>query len=346
MKKDLLMKLSKWFPKIWYQESSWMKIFSPFSWVFLNIVKTRRFLYRKGLKSVTRLPVPVIVVGNITVGGVGKTPVVIQLAEWFKQNGLKPGLISRGYGGHAKQYPVIVHSDSDSTVVGDEALLLMRRTQCPMVVAPDRVAAAKLLLEKYDIDIILSDDGLQHYALARDIEIVVVDATRGYGNGLCLPVGPLREPISRMNEVDFVIFNGVNKVLGSEKFRERFYSMTIKPLQFINVLDSKLTQGKEYFQGKSLHAVAAIGNPQRFFRTLRDMGLEFTELEFPDHYHFMASDLEFSDNSLILMTEKDAMKCRGIANVNSWYLSVSAVIDGEFEKRVLEKLLSSRPSAA
>lgn len=219
----------------------------------------RRQAYRQGWWRSVRMPVPVIVVGNITAGGSGKTPLVIWLAEWLQANGWRPGIVSRGYGGLAAHWPQPVRADSDPRLVGDEPVLTVQRTACPMMVGPDRVAAARALLQEHDCNIIISDDGMQHYCLQRDIEIAVLDGSRRLGNGFCLPAGPLREPASRLAEVDLRVANGVAK--------ECEQQMLLQP-QVVQRLHDGDSQSLEFFRGQTVHAVAGIGNPARFFSAI------------------------------------------------------------------------------
>jgi len=317
----------------WYQGSRWLWLLWPISLLFCLLVVIRRTLFRLGLKKSITLPVPVIVVGNITVGGSGKTPLVLWLAELLREQGYRPGLISRGYGGKAEEWPQWVDSEADAKVVGDEALLLARRSGCPMAVGPDRVAAAKLLLEQGDVDIILSDDGMQHYRLARDIEIAVLDGERRLGNRLCLPAGPLREPPSRLKSVDFVVCNG--------SVRPCEWSMKLlhgeaQPLQ------SGPSRPLEDFAESTVHAVAGIGNPERFFNTLTQAGLQLEAHPFADHHPYAEGELDFDDAAPVLMTEKDAVKYFNYAKENHWYLPVTAKLPDEFAKRLLAALESLR----
>ena len=299
------------------------------------LVLARRFFYRVGLKKIAYFSVPVIVVGNITVGGTGKTPLVIWLANFFKAKGYQPGIVSRGYGGRAPSYPQLVQPQSDPREVGDEALLLLLNTVCPVVVDPLRTQAAAKLLATTDCNLIISDDGLQHYALHRNIEIAVVDGVRRFGNGFCLPAGPLREPPSRLTEVDFVVCNGEGK--GNE------YSMKLLPGFFTQLVEPTNRVTVDHFKNRILHAVVGIGNPMRFLNLLRSLGLNIVEHIFPDHYLFKAADIDFGDNSLVIMTEKDAVKCKEFADERHWYLPVSAQLPEEFGEELMKLLtLGSR----
>jgi tetraacyldisaccharide 4'-kinase len=326
MKKQLM----RWATDIWYKDQVIGLWLSPLGFLFNDAVRFRRFLYRLGILKSNTLPVPVIIVGNITVGGTGKTPLIIWLAEFLKESGFKPGIISRGYGGKAESWPQWVTFDSDAKNTGDEALLIAKQTGCPMAVGPLRVDAAKLLLSKADCNVILSDDGLQHYALNRTIEIAVIDGERRFGNGYCLPAGPLREPIERLQNVDFIIVNG-------EKSEDNELSMRLVGDQLVNLVTGEQKPLAE-FKGVECHALAGIGNPERFFNVLEAAGLLCKTHNFPDHYPFQHHDIEFNDNKPVLMTEKDAVKCRAFAGKQHWYLPVKAVPEAAFSEQLLNLL--------
>jgi tetraacyldisaccharide 4'-kinase len=286
----------------------------------------RLWLYRTGLLKTHRLPVPVIVIGNLAVGGTGKTPLVAWLAEFLTESGHRPGIVARGYGGRAGHWPQQVRPDSDPVMVGDEAVLLAGKSGCPMAVGPDRVAAAQSLLEHSDCDLILSDDGLQHYALQRNIDIVVIDGVRRFGNGLCLPAGPLREPVKRLMRADLVVVNGLGN--------RGEYPMTMRLGSVRELQGGEAVRDLHSFRGQSVHAVAGIGNPQRFFAALRQAGLRLEEHVFPDHHPFTPAELAFGDGRPIIMTEKDAVKCRGFGMRNCWYAPVTIEMPREFAARV------------
>ncbi|MEE8387397.1 MAG: tetraacyldisaccharide 4'-kinase [Acidiferrobacterales bacterium] len=287
----------------------------PLSIIYCVIVALRRLAYQTGVLKSISVGLPVIVVGNITVGGTGKTPLVIWLADWLKTQGHRPGIVLRGYGGKSKIWPRQVQAESSAVDVGDEAVLLARRTACPVVAAPDRVAAARELVHHTDCTIIISDDGLQHYRLRRDYEISVVDGQRGYGNGFCLPAGPLREPAGRVKKVNLVVTNG--------KAEEGTLTMEVKPTAFRNIRSNKQVPLND-FKNKAVHAIAGIGNTARFFDTLRSIGTKTVNHPFPDHYRFSENDLDFGDNLDIIITEKDAVKCTRFAGTNCWVLMVDA----------------------
>jgi len=327
--------LTRWLEDAWYKEMYVSAWFMPLSMFYVDAIRLRRFLYAKGWLKSDRLPVPVIVVGNITVGGTGKTPLVVWLVECLKRQGYTPGVISRGYAGKEEQQPKPVTADSDPAVVGDEAVLLARRCSCPVVVSPDRPAAGRYLLAHHPCDIIVSDDGLQHYALQRDIEIVVIDGQRRFGNGYCLPVGPLREPQERIKQVDWVIVNGGGELLESE------LPMQCSGRELVN-LQSGERKALTEFAGQTCHAVAGIGNPQRFFQSLLAAGLQCSGKAYPDHYAYTAADLAFKDGRPVIMTEKDAVKCAPFAGAQHWYLPISAELPAEFSDNLLSLLKSKR----
>lgn len=326
MKKTLARRLTD----IWYKDAFLGVWLMPLSFLFRDAIRFRRFLYRSGaLKSYT-LPVPVIVVGNITVGGTGKTPLIICMAEFLKESGYRPGIISRGYGGKAESWPQWVSAESDAKLIGDEALLIAKQTGCPMVVGPLRVEAAKALLKQADCNVILSDDGLQHYALNRTIEIAVIDGERRFGNGYCLPAGPLREPIERLQSVDLVVVNG-------QEAEENQFTMQLVGNTLINLVTGE-QKSLDEFKGVECHALAGIGNPERFFKVLASAGLTFKSQSFPDHYQFQNHDIQYSDNKPVLMTEKDAVKCSAFAGNKHWYLPVKAVPETGFTEQLLNLL--------
>jgi len=317
-------RLASWFSTHWYSKSPVGALLIPLSWLFRMTVMLRRALYRIGVLRARRVGVPVIVVGNITVGGTGKTPLVIALVRQLRDAGYKPGVVARGYGGTAGRWPQQVRPDSDPVVVGDEPVLIAARCRCPVAVAPDRVAAAESLVEHTHCDIIVSDDGLQHYRLARDIEIAVIDGVRRFGNGHCLPAGPLREPLRRLRSVDYVVTTGLAAAGESP--------MTLNADPIRNVRDHRQVAERHQFRGKAVHAVAGIGNPDRFFAQLRGLGMHPVEHGFPDHYRFRPQDLDFADDMPVIMTEKDAVKCRRFAAANHWYLPVEAHLDEDLSQ--------------
>lgn len=317
--------------RLWYSASPLSLLLAPLGSIYAGAVHVRRALYRSGRLRSTRVAVPVIVVGNLTVGGTGKTPLVIWLVEALRRAGKRPGVVSRGYGGKGTQWPQQVRPDSNPQDVGDEPVLIALRGACPVVVDPDRVRAAQTLLALHECDVIVADDGLQHYALQRDVEIAVVDGVRRHGNGRCLPAGPLREPLRRLREVDMIVVNDGN-------------SMDACSFRLVGdvacALDGKqAARALADFAGQAVHAVAAIGRPARFFDHLRGHGVQAITHAFPDHHFFRAEDIRFGDHLPVLMTEKDAVKCRGFAEATHWYIPVSAALE-ERCKSHLQQLLS------
>lgn len=328
--------MAQWLINSWYKPQPIRLLLWPLSLLYRVVLQLRKGLFRLGILKQRTLPVVVIIVGNITVGGTGKTPFVIWLVTQLQHAGYRPGIISRGYGGKAESYPQKVVPQSDPSIVGDEPIIISRHTSCPMVVAPDRFAAGKMLLQDYDCNIIVSDDGLQHYALGRDIEIVIIDGQRQFGNQLCLPAGPLREPLSRLKSVDFIVENYDS---GST-----YYKMTLSQQHAINVIDPTKKLLISSFLGQSVHAVAGIGNPQRFFDQLSSQGLHVINHPFDDHHSFQPNDLQFNDNKPILMTEKDAVKCQFFADSNTWYIPIEATISGKLDQHILQKLAGITPN--
>lgn len=322
--------VSRFFGSMWYGQRPIALLFIPLSWVFSLIVKIRLLCYKKGWLKVTRVSVPVIVVGNITVGGTGKTPLVIWIAQLLLKAGYRPGVISRGYGGIASSWPQQVREDSDPRVVGDEAKILAKRTGCPVAVGPDRPKSAQALIDHYQCDVIISDDGLQHYALCRDIEIAIVDGERRYGNRYLLPAGPLREPVERLKEVDLVVCNGLAHA--------HEFALKVEGDEAINVLDETRVKPLTAFQMASIQAVAGLGNPTRFFSHLKKFDLKIEPHVFPDHYEFTQKDLEFNASQTVMMTEKDAVKCTQFANHNCWYVPIRAQMTENFGLELLTLL--------
>lgn len=316
-------------PAGWYGSPGLLWLLWPLEALFRALVAVRCLAYRRGWRRVVRLPVPVIVVGNLSVGGTGKTPLTIWLARRLLAAGRRPGIVSRGYGGKAQVYPLEVSPDSDPGVTGDEPVLMARRTGVPVVVGPDRVAAAELLLRNHGCDVILADDGLQHYRLGRDLEIAVIDAARGLGNGRCLPVGPLREPPSRLKGVDLVVHQG-----GDDPLSFRLVIDRLEPLA-----DGRGAQALGEFSGRTVHGVAGIGNPSRFFDALRGAGLEVLEHPFADHHAYRPEELAFNDGHPLLMTEKDGVKCQRFAQ-DDWFAVPADAKPGPDLGPTLDHLLS------
>jgi tetraacyldisaccharide 4'-kinase len=319
----------------WYRISPLHLLLIPLSLVFRTLAALRRALYRCGLLASVRLPVPVVIVGNISVGGTGKTPLTLWLAQQLIEDGWHPGIVSRGYTrttGQKKKALHEVSGDDPADEVGDEPLLMAQRALCPVWIGRDRPAAARALLDAHpECDIILSDDGLQHYRLQRDAEIVVVDGARRFGNGLLLPAGPLREPVSRLQEVDAVVVNG-GEVQGGE------FAMRLEGTRFFNLLNPEMVVSAGEFAGQRLHAIAGIGHPQRFFAHLEHLGLSAHRHAFPDHHRYTAGDIAFGDADAILMTEKDAVKCAPFATERCWVLRVDAQVSPALTRLIMEKV--------
>lgn len=329
MRSSLRQAISQQLEKTWYGNTGLTLLLRPVAWLFIVLVTLRRFVYKNGLKKPVKLPIPVIVVGNLTVGGTGKTPLVIWLVNFLKSAGYKPGVISRGYSGRARNWPQQVRPDADPAMVGDEAVVISRRTGAPMAVGPSRVTDAQALLQHADVDVIVSDDGLQHYALERSIEIAVIDGVRRFGNGLCLPAGPLRELASRLETVDCRVTNGVAA--------QGEYAMKYRADSVINLLSNE-TRPLTDFKGMTVNAIAGIGNPDSFFNFLRANGIRLHARAFPDHYHYRAVDLAFTADEIVFMTEKDAVKCERFARDNWWYIPLETILPDEFGANLLNLL--------
>ena len=324
--------------RLWYEDRAGIPLLAPLGWLYAALSGARRGAYRLGLRRPGRLTRPVVVVGNLTVGGTGKTPLTIHLARELSAARLKVGIVSRGYGrrGGGARY---VHADSDWRDVGDEPVIIARRTGCPTMVAADRVAAARTLIAR-GAEVILSDDGLQHLRLPRACEIVVIDGGRGFGNGRLLPAGPLREPAAALGRADVVVVNGeaahgtLAGVLPAGTLTMRLVAQPAVRLDGRGA-PSELAA----FRGRRVHAVAGIGNPQRFFAELSAAGLEVIAHPFPDHHPFTAHELAFGDELPILMTEKDAVKCAPFANARLWCVPVSAAFSDSERQALLARVL-------
>ena len=302
----------------WYQGHPALLLLRPLEWLYRAVVQRKRQRFLAGQSPSYRAPVPVIVVGNITVGGTGKTPLILYLIDHCRARGLRVGVVSRGYGAQPPSVPWRVTAEQSADEAGDEPLLLVQRSGVALMIDPDRARAVQALLSAEPLDLILCDDGLQHYRLARDLELVLIDAVRGLGNGRCLPAGPLREPQARLQSVDAVLFNGA-----SADSAEGF-GFTLQPTALVNVASGERQSLDVFAPGQAVHAVAGIGNPQRFFRTLEALNWRPIAHAFADHATYSAASLEFSPSLPLLMTEKDAVKCRAFAQPDWWYLAVDA----------------------
>lgn len=303
----------------WYRGDWWLWFLRPIELLFRTAAAVRRGLYRNGFLKTFRAEKPVVVIGNITVGGTGKTPVVIALVEALQQSGIRPGVVSRGYGATGNIFPHKVTANSEATQCGDEPLLIYRRTGVPCVVSPDRAEAVSALLEQTEVDIVLSDDGLQHYALQRDLEIVLIDGQRGLGNGFCLPAGPLREPPSRLHSVDAVLYRNGTDPATSVSYRQDVW---------VNLHTGEQRPLQAFSNSEKLTAIAGIGQPEQFFSALQELGIKADTRTFPDHHHYCAADFTWTGGRPILMTEKDAVKCAPLTGSEAWYLRISAQLPG------------------
>jgi len=315
----------------WYSNSKIAYLLLPFSLLFWLISSIRRFLFQSGILQSYHAPVPVIIVGNLSVGGNGKTPVVVWLVQQLQQRGLKCGVISRGYGSQSESYPLLVNTKTDPVIGGDEPVLIAKRTGVPVCISANRQEAINLLIKNHDCDVIISDDGLQHYKLQRDVEIVVMDAQRELGNGFVLPAGPLRELPRRLQSVDLIITNG-----GENRYSD--VVMQLVPHSAINLVTNEKRALTSFQQGV---AIAGIGNPQRFFDMLQGLGIQLVQTKaFQDHQKFTAELFQtLPANQPLLMTEKDAVKCGQFAQNNWWYVPVDAELSGQKATALLDKIV-------
>ncbi|MDC0535947.1 tetraacyldisaccharide 4'-kinase [Francisellaceae bacterium] len=316
--------------KHWYKKGlTWLTILLlPVSYLyyFISIIR-KHILISKASKNVG---VPIVIVGNINIGGVGKSPFVSSLVSHLIHNDYHPGIVSRGYGGKAESYPLLVNNNTAVIASGDEPKMLYEQTRCPFVVDPNRSEAVKYLCEQFpEVDVVISDDGLQHYKLYRDIEIVIVEGKRRFGNQQIIPAGPLREPVSRLKSVDFLISNGVEL--------PEYYQMSLLPVSVVNITD-KSELDLNWLENRQVHAVSGIGNPNRFFSSLKELGAILTEHPYPDHYSFSKDDLTFNDDVPIIMTHKDAVKCENLNVPNMFYLKINANIDQKFYDEFILRL--------
>lgn len=319
----------------WYSQNLVAWSLLPLSWLYCMLALTRRKLYQWRLLASHKPAVPVVVIGNITVGGTGKTPLLIAICEWLQQHGVQVGVVSRGYGGNFRGIHN-VHAGDDAEHTGDEPLLIQRRCGCPIVIGRDRAAAADYLLQQHGCDIILGDDGMQHYALQRDAEIAVIDAAREHGNGFCLPAGPLRERPSRLRDVDIIAINHAGCQHGaSPKDPSPGFCLQITRLR--NLAGNQSASIAD-FAGRQVHAVAGIGHPQRFFAQLRAGGIDIIEHAFGDHHAFSKDDIHFDDDLPVLMTEKDAVKCQDFSDQRHWAVVVEARLNPALQQQLSQLL--------
>ncbi|MFU0930816.1 tetraacyldisaccharide 4'-kinase [Kluyvera cryocrescens] len=319
--------------KIWSGESPLWLLLLPLSWLYGLVSGLIRLCYQIGLKKAWRAPCPVVVVGNLTAGGNGKTPVVIWLVEQLQRQGIRVGVVSRGYGGKAENYPLLLDADTTTAQAGDEPVLIYQRTGAPVAVSPVRVDAVKALLAAHDLQLVVTDDGLQHYRLARDKEIVVIDGVRRFGNGWWLPAGPMRERASRLRSVDARIVNGGEPQAGE-------IPMTLRPGEAVNLLTHQRLPVSAL---QNVVAMAGIGHPPRFFTTLNECGLQpVRTVALADHKALTEADVRalVEPGQQLIMTEKDAVKCRRFAQENWWYLPVDAVLSGDRAQTLLQDLIT------
>ncbi|KFE55759.1 tetraacyldisaccharide 4'-kinase [Pseudomonas syringae] len=331
------MSLSDRLLNAWYAGHPALALLRPLESLYRRVVQGKRERFLAGQGDIYKAPVPVFVVGNITVGGTGKTPLILWMIEHCRKQGLRVGVVSRGYGAKPPSLPWRVTAEQTASQAGDEPLLIVQRSGVPMMIDPDRSRAVRALLDSEPLDLILSDDGLQHYRLARDLELVLIDAARGLGNRRCLPAGPLREPVERLQSVDALLYNG------AIADRDDGYAFQLKPSALVNLRSGESKPVDFFAAGQALHAVAGIGNPQRFFNTLEGLHWRPIAHAFADHAVFSAQALTFTPALPLVMTEKDAVKCRPFAADDWWYLAVDAVPSDAFVSWFDSQLLRLLP---
>ncbi|MGQ8705801.1 tetraacyldisaccharide 4'-kinase [Serratia sp. TSA_198.1] len=317
--------------RIWSGSSLLYLLLLPLSWLYGLVSGLIRLSYRCGLRKSWRAPVPVVVVGNLTAGGNGKTPTVIWLVEQLQQRGYRVGVVSRGYGGKAASYPLVLDEHTTTQQAGDEPVLIYQRTGAPVAISPKRAEAVQALLHQQKLDVVITDDGLQHYALQRDFELVVIDGVRRFGNGWWLPAGPMRERASRLNCVNARIANGGVAQAGE-------IAMRLQAREAVNIASGARRPAAEL---PHVVAMAGIGHPPRFFATLEKLGVDVEkEVAFADHQEYQQAQLAAlaSSEQTLLMTEKDAVKCRIFAQPNWWYLPVDAVLPPDQAESLLQSI--------
>lgn len=315
----------------WYRKNFLSYLLWPLSLLWQWTMALRQSLYQRGIFTTTHFPVPIIVVGNLTVGGNGKTPVIIALVELLREMGFKPGVVSRGYGGALKQGAYLVTAASNVTLVGDEPLLLARRLNCPLAIGGKRVEAVNMLLAHHDCDVVLSDDGLQHLAMGRAMELIIIDGQRQFGNGFCLPAGPLRESVKRLHSTKWVIYQSMDPI------HEHYFFL--QPHCFRAVTQPELKQSLQAFAHQTVDVVVAIGYPQRFLEALQALQIKVKAKIFRDHHVYTEAELSAYKDKILLMTEKDAVKCAAFNLPNAWYLEVSAVLSENLQSNLREYFL-------
>lgn len=324
----------RWIHRVWYDDAVSGLILLPLSGLYWIVLQIRRLLFRYGMIRIQKVAAPVVIVGNITAGGTGKTPTVLWLVEELRARGFTPGIVSRGYGGSHSGTSMRVDADSAASVVGDEPVLLAKRGQCPVAVDSDRVRAANMLIED-GVDVIIADDGLQHMRLHRDYEICVIDASRGLGNKRLLPAGPLRESARRLQSVDLILSNGGTSDLGALEIDATGFELQAGDATRLNASLARPLQG---FKGTTVHAVAGIGNPDRFYDLLRGYGIQVIEHSLKDHAALTFSQLNFGDDFNVFMTEKDAVKLQRNANDKFWYVPVDLKIDSNISTNLINDI--------
>ena len=327
-------KTSNFIEEAWYENKNWIKILLPISWLYRFLFK---FFRNRDLASAWKPDFKTIVIGNLTVGGTGKTPLVIWLANELKKEGLFPGIVSRGYKSTANK-PKLINQSSNPSDVGDEPLIIFNNTNCPVVVGPNRVEAAKYLIQNRECNILISDDGLQHFKLGRDIEIAMIDGIRKFGNNLLLPAGPLREPIKKLDQVDFVINTNTFHSKDAES-KENNFLMTYKPISWVNLVSQNSVEINNWSKDRIVYGIAGIGNPNSFFSLLRSLNFQVIEKVFPDHHEFIDTDFYEMNDLPIVMTEKDAIKCKFLKNPNCWYLKIEHSINEDFKTDLFKKII-------
>ncbi|MBS1269279.1 MAG: Tetraacyldisaccharide 4'-kinase [Gammaproteobacteria bacterium] len=317
-------------PELWRTRSPATRLLLPLSWMYMAIVRLRRSCYASGLCRVVGFRRPVVVVGGIASGGSGKTPLAMHVTRLLVQQDLRPGIVSRGYGGSPSRAPLVVNRDTPAAECGDEAAMMARNLTVPIVVDANRPRGVNALISRLGCDVVVSDDGLQHYAMDRQVEIAVVGGGDRFGNGYCLPAGPLREPRSRLKAVDMVVSNG-------SPARPGEYSMNFRIDAFCRLNRDETRPGAE-FRGRRVHAIAGIGNPIGFFSMVSDLGLDIDAHPFPDHYRYKSEDFSAMQDAPIVMTEKDAVKCLDIPLDNAWYAPIITELNEGFDKKLIELL--------